>query len=59
MENFLSVGLGQNSALQASIGAGLPVQVAALTSNKSCVSGLKAYNSVDFRKLISGHGCEV
>ena len=42
MGNVLSAGLGQNPARQAAIGAGLPVQVAALTINKVCGSGLKA-----------------
>jgi acetyl-CoA C-acetyltransferase len=40
--NVLSAGLGQNPARQAALGAGLPVEVAALTINKVCGSGLKA-----------------
>jgi len=42
MGNVLSAGLGQAPARQAAIGAGLPPQVAALTINKVCGSGLKA-----------------
>ena len=42
MGNVLSAGLGQNPARQASIQAGLPVEIPALTINKVCGSGLKA-----------------
>lgn len=42
MGNVLQAGLGQNPARQASIQAGLPVSVSALTINKVCGSGLKA-----------------
>jgi acetyl-CoA C-acetyltransferase len=42
MGNVLSAGLGQAPARQAALGAGLPPQVAALTINKVCGSGLKA-----------------
>lgn len=42
MGNVLQAGLGQNPARQASIQAGLPVTVPALTINKVCGSGLKA-----------------
>jgi acetyl-CoA C-acetyltransferase len=42
MGNVLSAGLGQAPARQAAIGAGLPPEVAALTINKVCGSGLKA-----------------
>ena len=42
MGNVLSAGLGQNPARQASIQAGLPHGVPALTINKVCGSGLKA-----------------
>ena len=42
MGNVLSAGLGQNPARQASIEAGLPQEVPALTINKVCGSGLKA-----------------
>jgi len=40
--NVVSAGLGQAPARQAAIRAGLPPQVAALTVNKVCGSGLKA-----------------
>ena len=40
--NVVSAGLGQAPARQAAIRAGLPPQVAALTINKVCGSGLKA-----------------
>lgn len=42
MGNILSAGLGQASARQAAIGAGLPHGVNCLTINKVCGSGLKA-----------------
>jgi len=42
MGNVLPHGLGQNPARQASIKAGLPMGVGALTINKVCGSGLKA-----------------
>lgn len=38
----LTAGTGQNPARQASIAAGLPVEVPAMTLNKVCGSGLKA-----------------
>ncbi|MEK4385331.1 acetyl-CoA C-acetyltransferase [Solibacillus sp. FSL W7-1464] len=42
MGNVLAAGLGQNPARQASIQAGLPYTVPAMTINKVCGSGLKA-----------------
>jgi acetyl-CoA C-acetyltransferase len=42
MGNVLSAGLGQSPARQASILAGLPSRVEAVTVNKVCSSGLKA-----------------
>jgi acetyl-CoA C-acetyltransferase len=42
MGNVVSAGLGQNPARQAALGGGLPSEVAALTINKVCGSGLKA-----------------
>jgi acetyl-CoA C-acetyltransferase len=42
MGNVISAGLGQNPARQAALGAGLTPEVAALTINKVCGSGLKA-----------------
>ncbi|MCI0356396.1 MAG: acetyl-CoA C-acetyltransferase, partial [Acidobacteria bacterium] len=42
MGNVLPAGLGQNPARQAALGAGLPKEVAAMTINKVCGSGLKA-----------------
>ncbi|MBI4459314.1 MAG: acetyl-CoA C-acetyltransferase [Acidobacteria bacterium] len=42
MGNVIQAGLGQNPARQAALKAGLPNQVAALTVNKVCGSGLKA-----------------
>jgi acetyl-CoA C-acetyltransferase len=42
MGNVIASGLGQNPARQAALGAGLPAEVAALTVNKVCGSGLKA-----------------
>src|SRR5260370_35613072 len=40
--NVLQAGQGMNPARQASINAGLPVQVPAMTINKVCGSGLKS-----------------
>jgi acetyl-CoA C-acetyltransferase len=42
MGNVVEAGLGQNPARQATIKAGLPFSVGALTINKVCGSGLKA-----------------
>ena len=42
MGNVLQAGLGQNPARQAARQAGLPVEVATLTVNKVCASGMKA-----------------
>ncbi|WP_271273032.1 acetyl-CoA C-acetyltransferase [Aliamphritea hakodatensis] len=42
MGQVLTAGCGQNTARQASVNAGLPVEVSAMTINKVCGSGLKA-----------------
>src|SRR5262252_4117971 len=42
MGNVVSAGLGQNPARQAALRGGLPAEVAAMTINKVCGSGLKA-----------------
>jgi acetyl-CoA C-acetyltransferase len=42
MGQVLTAGAGQNPARQAAIGAGLPVDVPAMTINKVCGSGLKS-----------------
>ena len=42
MGQVLTAGCGQNPARQASINAGLPIEVSAMTINKVCGSGLKA-----------------
>ena len=42
MGNVVSAGLGQNPARQAALKGGLDPQVAAMTINKVCGSGLKA-----------------
>ena len=42
MGNVVGAGLGQNPARQASLGAGVPDSVPAMTLNKVCGSGLKA-----------------
>lgn len=44
MGNVLQAGLGQNPARQATLKAGMPIEVPALTINKVCGSGLKAVN---------------
>ena len=45
MGNVLAAGLGQNPARQASLKAGLPVSVPAMTMNRVCGSGLQAVMS--------------
>jgi acetyl-CoA C-acetyltransferase len=42
MGNVLAAGLGQNPARQASLKAGLPISVSAMTLNRVCGSGLQA-----------------
>lgn len=42
MGHVLTAGAGQNTARQAAVKAGLPVQVPAMTINKVCGSGLRA-----------------
>ncbi|WP_462392245.1 thiolase family protein, partial [Clostridium cadaveris] len=42
MGNVLQAGLGQNTARQATVKAGLPEEVPAMTINKVCGSGLRA-----------------
>lgn len=42
MGQVLTAGVGQNAARQASIGAGLPHEVTAITINRVCGSGLQA-----------------
>ena len=42
MGNVLQAGLGQNTASQAQIGAGIPPEAGAFTVNKVCASGMKA-----------------
>ena len=41
MGNVLQAGLGQNTARQEAIAAGIPVEVTAMTINKVCGSGQK------------------
>ena len=43
----LAAGLGQNPARQAAVGAGVPVEVGAVTVNKVCSSGLYAVMMAD------------
>ncbi|MCI5046391.1 MAG: acetyl-CoA C-acetyltransferase [Aquisalinus sp.] len=42
MGNVLTTGLGQNTARQASVNAGIPKEVPAMTINQVCGSGLRA-----------------
>lgn len=44
MGNVLQAGLGQNTARQAAVGAGIPYEVPAVTINKVCGSGLYSVN---------------
>ncbi|ACB60654.1 acetyl-CoA acetyltransferase [Exiguobacterium sibiricum 255-15] len=53
MGNVLQAGLGQNPARQASLLAGLPESVPAMTINKVCGSGLKAIH-LAFQAIKSG-----
>jgi acetyl-CoA C-acetyltransferase len=53
MGNVLQAGLGQNPARQASLLAGLPETVPAMTINKVCGSGLKAIH-LAFQAIKSG-----
>lgn len=53
MGNVLQGGLGQNPARQASVKAGVPVEVPAMTINKVCGSGLRAV-SLACQMILSG-----
>lgn len=53
MGNVIQAGLGQNSARQAAIKAGIPQEVPALTINKVCGSGLKAVD-LAFQSIKAG-----
>jgi len=53
MGNTVQAGLGQNTARQASIKAGLPVEVTAMTINKVCGSGLRAV-SLGAQTILAG-----
>ncbi|MEE8334412.1 MAG: acetyl-CoA C-acetyltransferase [Alphaproteobacteria bacterium] len=53
MGQILTAGVGQNAARQASIGAGLPVEVPAYGINQLCGSGLKAV-AMGFQAIRNG-----
>jgi acetyl-CoA C-acetyltransferase len=53
MGQILTAGVGQNAARQASIGAGLPVEVPAYGVNQLCGSGLKAV-AMGFQAIRNG-----
>ena len=53
MGNVLQAGLGQNTARQASLRAGIPVETPAFTVNKVCASGLKAV-TIAAQSIMSG-----
>jgi acetyl-CoA C-acetyltransferase len=53
MGNTLQAGLGQNVCRQASIKAGIPVEVTSLTVNKVCGSGLRAV-SLGAQTILAG-----
>ena len=55
MGNVLQAGLGQNTARQASIKAGIPIEVTAFTVNKVCGSGLKTI-SMAAQVIAAGDG---
>lgn len=54
MGNVLQAGLGQNTARQASVKAGIPIEVPSLTINKVCGSGLRSV-SLAFQMILSGY----
>lgn len=54
MGNVLQSGLGQNSARQSAVKAGIPVEVPSFTLNKLCGSGLRAV-SLAFQMILSGY----
>jgi acetyl-CoA C-acetyltransferase len=53
MGNVLQAGLGQNTARQASVKAGLPLETSSFTINKVCGSGLRAV-SLARQMILSG-----
>jgi acetyl-CoA C-acetyltransferase len=53
MGNVLQAGLGQNTSRQASVKAGLPLEVPSFTINKVCGSGLRAV-SLAYQMILSG-----
>lgn len=53
--NVLQAGLGQNPARQAALKAGVPMEIAAVTINKVCGSGLEAVN-LAAKAIRSGDG---
>ncbi|MGO9014464.1 MAG: acetyl-CoA C-acetyltransferase [Dissulfurispiraceae bacterium] len=55
MGNVLQAGLGQNTARQAAIRAGLPENIPAFTVNKVCGSGLKSV-AIAAQSIASGEG---
>lgn len=55
--NILSAGQGQNIARQIAVGAGIPVEVPAMTLNILCGSGLRAVSLA--AQIISSGGAEV
>lgn len=57
MGHVLQAGAGQNSARQASVKAGLPMSVPALTVNKVCLSGMNAISLAD--QMIRSGECQV
>ena len=57
MGHVLQAGAGQNSARQASVKAGLPMSVPALTVNKVCLSGINAISLAD--QMIRSGAAEV
>ncbi len=53
MGNVLSAGLGQNTARQASVNAGVPIERPAMTINQVCGSGLRAV-ALGFQSIQNG-----
>jgi acetyl-CoA C-acetyltransferase len=56
MGQVLTAGTGQNPARQASVGAGVPKEVPAMTINQVCGSGLKAV-ALGASSILAGDNC--
>ncbi|MEA5096838.1 MAG: acetyl-CoA C-acyltransferase, partial [Sedimentibacter saalensis] len=55
--NVLGAGLGQNVARQVTLGAGVPIEIPALTINMVCGSGLRAVSMA--AQFVESGQCDV